>query len=489
MKYVPLDSQPNVSVTRFSSVSPSMKLDDREYPHIAWLDIKAGHNEVRYSYWDGLKWAYYSDDPVVYVSKDEVTPTPNSLVLDSNNNPVIVFARRSANGTILSLASYYKEWNFNELDVGYNVGWVGVVKFEGEERSSSFSSSSVSSSSSSSMDSNSSSSSSSLNDANYFVVAYDDINSQFYIYAVTDAMWRLAGTFSEDIGQVETIKIDSCGREIGIAAIYDDITIKYNFFDIDTWTWAFSSFNNLSVPTLYGSLIDMSFAGYERENQGIMSLSWLSRSSVTFYLISMEISDTGSETPTNPLSPVVESSSINVSTSLDYIVNGYNLVDVTVNSSNIPYIFVTGATSKLFYFNPNTNVWNSDLIDMEVISGGIVPLSFQTAFAPNSLEIKVCISSDSGDIYYLENDSGAETFPMTTPDIMVLNKGPLYHATYQNGALAGVEISGTTDNICGAILKDTERPILIIPDDNSSSSSSSMGYSLSSSSSSSSSSP
>ena len=307
--------------------------------------------------------------------------------------------------------------------------------------------------------------------------------------AVTDAIWRLAGSISEDIGQIETIKIDSCGRKIGIAAIYSDSIIKYNFFDIDTWTWAFPSFNNLNVPVLYGSLIDMNFAGFRREDNGLMSLSWLSRSAITFYLISMEISDTGSESPTNPLSPVVESSSINVTTSLDYIVNGYNLLDVEVDSSNAPYIFTTGATSKLFHFKPVTNIWSSEIIDMEAIGGGIVPLSFQTAYAPDSLEVKVCISSDSGDIYYFEKDPTGGTFPLTTPDLLVLNKDALYQATFLNGALAGVDISGTTDNICGAILKDTERPILIVPDENSSSSSSSLEYSFSFSSSSSSSSP
>lgn len=167
MKYIPLNNQPNVSRTRSESISPSLKLDSRSFPHITWLEKQLGRYSFNYEYWDGLKWSY-KDFPEVYISEEEIVSSPNSIVLDDNEDPVVTFARKIGSGNRLTLASYNDGWNFNNLDVDYDLNWIGVTKNKrGIEYSSSSSSSSsyirewTSSSSSSSSSSDSSESSSS----------------------------------------------------------------------------------------------------------------------------------------------------------------------------------------------------------------------------------------------------------------------------------------------------------------------------------------
>jgi len=812
MKYIPLNNQPNISRTRFPSISPSLQMDNRSYPHVAWLEEKLSSNEVRYSFWDGLQWAHKDGLAAVYRSEEEIVSSPNSLVLSPDYEPFIAFSRNGANGAILSLASYSDQWDFNELETDYDAEWIGVVRYdrglefsssstssagysssssssssssEGYSSSSSSSSSSSmsnpssssssssqnisssssseslgnvsssssssssssftggmwvtrslgsagvadfnfyndsfslaeseslpantnsygadfryhyyymadalniyrysydgillntysnnsglafiediavdesnnvaylvngtslkkislvtgnvvasqttsmsgnglyfdgtylyefgddfrvaqkfdsdlislalkigdraffdgylldgywyisryrgtsgiynihkysidadglpdvdqgivgiisnstgrfgrtervestssesvgnvssssssqslssnsssslssssstsssssssveysSSSSSSSIDSSSSSSSSSYNDAIYFVVVYDSSNSMFKVYAVTDATWRLIGSKVVGIGVVDSIKIDICGRKIGIAAIHNDTTVKYNFFDVDYEIWSFSSFNIVGTLASYGNIVDMSFAGYNVEDLGMMSFAWLSRSNSYFYVGSITISDEGVEQPTNLTNPIIEFNLINVQTSSNYIVNGYNILDVVVDSFNRPYIMATGASSKLFHYTGVFPRRDDELINIEGVANGIVPTAINMAFNEDN---KVCISSDSGDIYYFEPDITATTFPVSSPDMFILNEGSIYRATYRNGSLSGIDIEGLAGNLCGGILRDTERPILITAENYSSSSSSIDSSSSTSSSSSSSSS-
>jgi len=793
MKYIPLNNQPNISRTRFPSISPSLQMDNRSYPNIAWLEEKLSSNEVRYSFWDGLQWAHKDGLAAVYRSEEEIVSSPNSLVLSPDYEPFIAFSRNGANGAILSLASYSDQWDFNELETDYDAEWIGVVRYDrglefsssstssagyssstsssssssmsnssssslqdsssssnssssslqkisssssseslenvssssSSESSSSFtggmwvtrssgsagvadfnfyndsfslaeskslpantnsygadfryhyyymadalniyrysydgillntysnnsglafiediavdesnnvaylvngtslkkislvtgnvvasqttsmsgnglyfdgtylyefgddfrvaqkfdsdlislalkigdraffdgylldgywyisrysgtsgiynihkysidadglpdidqgivgiisnstgrfgrtervestssesvgnvssssssqsssslsssslssssstsisSSSSVeysSSSSSSSIDSSSSSSSSSYNDAIYFVVVYDSSNSIFKVYAVTDATWRLIGSKVVSIGVVDSIKIDICGRKIGIAAIHNDTTVKYNFFDVDYEIWLFASFNTIGTLASYGNIVDMSFAGYNEEDAGMMSFAWLSSDDSYFYVGSITISDEGLEQPTDLTNPIIEYNLINVQTSSNYIVNGYNILDVVVDSSNRPYIMATGASSKLFHYTGAFPRWDDELINIEGVANGVVPSTINMAFDEDN---KVCISSDSGDIYYFEPDITATTFPVSSPDMFILNEGSIYRATYRNGALSGIDIEGLVGNLCGGILRDAERPILITAENYSSSSSS-----------------
>ena len=264
MKFIPLNNQPNISLSRLESISPSLKMANNAFPNVSWLNKKDGFNEVNYSYWDGSTWAFNGDTPSVYRSKENIVCFSNSLVL-KNQLPVIAFARRSALGSRLSVATYSDQWDFNTLNVNYSAEWIGIINWdrdidhssssssssvdsssssstnmsESSESSSSYSSlsssssssynysesiSSVStnSSSSSSIDSSSSSlssSSSSENDATLFVVVYDATNYLFKIYAVS-GIWTLIGTISDTnitALSYSNIRIYICGRRIGIA--------------------------------------------------------------------------------------------------------------------------------------------------------------------------------------------------------------------------------------------------------------------------------
>jgi len=396
-------------------VSPSLQLDNRGYAHISWLEKKLGNNEVHYSFWDGVKWSY-KDVPKVYLSEEDIVFSPNSLVLNLNYEPVIAFSCKTGTGSKLMVAEYSGDWYFNELNVGYDVGWVGLLRYdrglefsssssssidssssssssqsslssssssssmdsssslsessdsvsessssssvsnssessngpsESSSSSSSVSSSSSSSissssssssssissdssssnssassnSSSSSIDSRSSSSSSSFDDGIYFVVAYDITNSAFKIYSVRDVGWELLGSQSEVVSDFSSVRIDLCGRKAGLAYVKDDASIEYNYFDFDYRTWSFASFETMVASQSYGSIIDMDLAGYNVEDTGMMAFGWLSRTSTTSYVSGVLVSDIGVEQPADFVSNTVESQTIDVITSSDYIEN------------------------------------------------------------------------------------------------------------------------------------------------------------------------
>jgi len=567
MQYIPLNNEPNVSVTRDESISPSLQIDSRGYPHVVWQDKGEGRNKVKYSFWDGLQWTY-ENSPDVHISEEEIVSSPNSFVFDSrggiNESPAIALSRKSASGSILSLATYSSrwyenQWNFSELNVDYDVGWIGVIRYDrniefssssssssssidssssssssqsvstsssssssssstsissssssssspedtssssgsvsshsssssssldsssssssssssvssessissSSSSSSSFSSSSsssssslslgMSSSSSSSLDT-SSSSSSSYNDAILFVVVYDETNSEFKVYAVSD-IWRLIGFKSASVDTYSSIKIDDCGRKLGISFI-NDSAIEYNFFDLDYELWSFNAFRVSLTSQLYGDVMKMDMGGYNVEDQGLMSVGWLSRTSTTFYVNAIYISDEGVELEYGT-SVNVESSDIDVTTSSDYIVNGYNEIAICLNSNNYPRIFVAGSESKLLTYTPFT--WTESLVDIEGIGNGILFDSLQCKI--DSGDVDIVFSSNSEDIYYFEPDSSSG-FSVSTPDVALLTNTNIFHADYSEGALVGSYISGTSGSNVGDVLTDTKKPVLVAP--------------------------
>ena len=588
MKYIPIDNKPNLSGTRFESISPSLRMDNRCYPHISWLDKKVGENEVRYSYWDGLKWAWLNL-PKVDISEEEIVSSPNSLVLDGDQNPYIVYSKKDAIGATIFLSNYSSssgKWVFDKLNVDYDVGWVGIERYEGglnyssssssstssiDSNSSSSSSSTNSSSSSSSSSglyssssssslikdisssssattssssssnsssssansesdstssssdivlssstssdlhsssssssssslmysssssssglysssssssnqyssssstcssssssnsssstssesvgntSSSSSSSSSYNDSLLFATVYDNTNSRFEIYGVTDALWRLIGSFDVVISDVSSIRQKLCGRKLGIAFINSDDEIQYNFFDLDLETWAFSSFDLINESN---NVFDIALDGYNVEDTGTISVAWLSRTDDRFYVNNCLCDDKGNETYA-----LLESRDINtVSTDSNYIINGYRKIAVSVDSSNLPRVFVSGATSKLFTLN---GTWSNEFVDIEGIGNGIVPEYLSSAFCSSDDDIKITMATDSWDIYYFEPDSSGTTFPITTPDLAILNKKNLYHTNFSSGEFSGTAISDVTNNYVGDILYDTDKKVLV----------------------------
>jgi len=511
MKYIPLNFSPNVSGSG-TATSPSLKMDDRGFPHIAWLDRKAEQNRVNYAFWDGSKWSY-KDIPEVHISNSDVIYAPNSLVLDNDYNPYVIFSNKTDTGTILSLANYDEEWNFVNLVVDYEVGWVGIGRYNregiysssssysstidlGSSSSSSLSSSSSSSSSgsssssshslescssnSSSTDSFTSSSSSSYDDSIFFATVYDITNSMFRIYSVSQ-VWRLLGFKYALVESYSSIRSDMCGRRIGIAYISgresssssssnsfnssessssSDKPIEYDMFDLYDNTWSFASFKTLVASQSYGPVIEMDMAGYSQENVNVMLFGWLSKTNKNSYIHSVLAFPDGTEIPSDYISQIVESSSVNVTTDSEYMVNSYQKIAVCVNGY-LPNIFVGGISFKAFNIvetYPLTRTWQKNLTNVDCISNGVVIEFLRASFYSGA---NIAFAADSGDIYYLEPNVSMSRFDVSTPGIIALDGSEAFNGVFSGGAIHGTNISGIKHNFIGRILKDSQRPLII----------------------------
>jgi hypothetical protein len=462
MKYVALKNKPNLSESRLENVSPSLKLDSRDFPCISWLGRRNEANEVNCRYWDGLQWSF-NGIPTVYQSKETIIYSPNSLVLDSEENPVIAFSRRSALGSKHAIATsplMNGDWSFNEFDVDYETQWIGVIKYGYETD---VSSSSSSSSSSSNGSRSSSSSSSSLEEVLYYVVVYDSTNEEVKVYSVGNQYWTLIGSIVAVIDNVSTIRIDSCGSEIGVG-FFDDNGIWYNFFNVVTQSWAFASFALSTYSDDYGVVRDMDFAGYHDSSNGFMAVGWVSGDSTTSYVCNILIRDDGTETAADGNNVVVESSSVDVYCSSDYVINGYKKIAVCVDTSGVPQMITSGASSKIFtmYDVGGSRIRSNSAMDIESPSNGFVPSSIRVGFRGSS-DIVLATELDTGDIYYFEHSS-EDPFPISTPDITILNSEWLLHATYSAGQIQGTLIGDTYDSYCANVLGETKKPVVVISD-------------------------
>jgi hypothetical protein len=469
-------------------------MDSNSYPHVSWLDVGNNINNVNYTYWSGTQWSFY-DIPKIYISNESIVFSPNALVLDSLNSPLITFARKLGSGSRLSFASYNTEWIFSDLDVTYDVGWIGLIRYDGHidpgfssSSSQSLSMSSYSiSSSSSSLESESSlstlsSSSSSYSHVVYYVCVYDSTNELFKVYSVVNGTWTLFTSIAATVNNFESLRIDRCGRRMGIAYVdngslsssssgsYHSGTIKYNFLDLDLDLnpWSFATFQDLNYSLSCGEIIDMDMKGYYEEDASIIAFGWISRTSDTSYVCSVLADNNGTETPSNIITPIVESQVINLIVPSDYIVNSYRKIALCLDNSNLIRMFASGAVSKLFrlFSGGGTRFWYLDPADISGISNGIVPTYLGMEF---STDTKLVIAADSGDVYYFEQSESAgssssstdPTFPLSTPDLVLANDKYAYRADYSIGALSGMDIAGTYSNIAGEILRDSERPLLI----------------------------
>ena len=436
MKYLPLKNQPNVSRTRFQSMSPSMQLDGRGYPHIVWLEEREGANDLSYSYWDGLKWSYLGTSKV-YVSKDEVTSSPNALILNNQDEPLIVFSRKTGTGSKLSLATYSDTWSFNSLNVIYSVGWIGIAKRSEDTYSSS-------------------SSSGGSEDNNYYVVVYDITNSEFKIYSV-DVVWTLVGSKAVDTSSYLTTKITVCDTKIAIAFIEDNTSIEYNYFDVITDLWSFGTFTTMAASILYGDIIDMDLEGYNTVGVESFCVGWLSGNTISSYINSAICLSDGTVTPADLSSYNVESNLVDViSNSVSYLVNGYRKIGITLDDSGLCQIVCLGVSSKIFSLSA-LNVWSEDLIDLEAVSNGNVYTYLDINYFG---DVKIVIGADSGDIYYFEPSSDT-TFPVANPEVILLSGGDFAYKITSFSPMQGSDILDLYNNYYGQVLKDARIPLLI----------------------------
>jgi hypothetical protein len=556
MKLTPLNNQPNISHSRFESVSPSMRIDSRGYPHITWLDKKQGHNEVHYSFWDGLQWGV-REQSLVHRSEEEIVISKNGIIIDSDQ-PAIVFAKRKSEGSLLNLFTPFGgSWTENFLVTSYDTKWIGVertnrglnfsssssssLEYSSSSSSSSWeyssssssidsssssssidssssssssignsssfssnsiqyssidssssssssignssssssssignssssssignsssSSSSTDSSSSSSIDSNSSSSSSSINDTNIMVSTYDGENVR--VYSVSDSQWLLLTTTVMSIDDIETMKMASCGNKLGFAYM-ESTSIKYNFFDVEINTWSFTEFQTLQASVTNGNIIDFDIAGYNKEEDGILSIGWLNDTTSVFYVNHTNVDSRGIEGVDDSENTEVVNRIKNVQAE-NYIVYGYQRIAININSNHLPRILGSGAETTL-YTKDNYGVWSTLPIDIEGTVTGFVPnqLALQIYEDSGSEYAKVVFGNNQGDIYYFE-DIGEDGFEMVYPDLVVLNQERIFITSWGCGKLEGEEVNCTYTNKTGDMLKEALNKTVIVIDDN-----------------------
>jgi ribosomal protein S11 len=436
MRYSALNNQPNISLSRFAT-SCSLRLDDRNFPHVVYFDQSSGQMAVCYQYWDGLKWAF-KNTPKISVSNNGVLYSPNALVLDSNYNPYIAFSRKTGSGTRLILTNYDSEWILNSLDVNYQVGWIGVNRYDGISGSSS-----------------SSSSISSLLSSHFvfFVTVYDATNSQFKTYKVNNDGWVLVDNVAIVIApeQYSTIRMDVCNKTLGMAFIDDNSKIQYTFLDLELGTY--SAFNILLSSLLYGTITDMDLAG---GSDGYMYFGYLAHDTNYSYVLGTMVNvDDSGETSIGILGDIIEYSTIDVVS--DYIVNGYRKIGICFDGA-LPIIMAQGIISKSFsLINFFDRYWASIPLNLYCISSEIVINDLRCVYGSGA---NIAFSANSGDIYYLQPLDDA-VFDISTPEVAILNDFDSYRTNYSDGILNGHGVTGSHNNKIGCILKDTQIPLLV----------------------------
>jgi len=548
MKFIPLNNLPNISSSRFDSVSPSMQLDSRGFPHIVWLENKFGHNEVHYSFWDGLQWASKSSETVDW-SKDSISLSRSGIVFE-NDAPVLAYIKRDTNSTSLNVAvSNGMSWDISSLYLPYDCLWAGISKSSrgmtytssssssidsssssssssssgyvnssssssqtnsssSQSRSSSSSSSSSqsisssssqsmsssssssqdssSSSSSSSVDSNSSSSSSSYDDSNIVVSTYD--GSTLRMYSFSNGIFKLLSEDNFNISNYSYMKMVGCGNYVGIV-VSENSGIAYNFFHVDNEMWKFSSFQEVSES---GSdiVLDFDTSGYGFEEDGVMQIAWLKDTYSNLYVMKTQVDSYGIFT-----SEIADEKVKNVQSG-QFISGGFSKISIDTNSFLNSRILCLGAQSAL-YEQISSTQWTSYAIDIDGIGQPFNPLTLALKIysEDGSEYVKLSFCNDNSDIYYFESN-GEDGLDESYPNMVVLNSERVFVADWDCGLLSGNDIDYTFYTRIGDMLRESINKTLVVlsegedPDYNtssSSSSSSSIEYSSSSSSSSSSS--
>ena len=485
MKFTPLDNQPNVSRSRFDKLSLSMRLDTRGFAHLSWVEQKLGHNEVHYTFWDGLQWAQLGNG-IVGCSEMDVLSSVDGITLD-DDRPIIVFARNKSTGSSLNTSYINADgWLNSEIEVSYDVSWIGVTKtnriveFSSSSGSigsnsssssssnssssssldSSSSSSSIDSSSSSSIDSSSSSSSSSYNDSNLIVCSYGE--DTLSVYSVHEDIWRELGQDTFSIEDFNSIKIASCGDKVGFV-YQDENNIKYNFFDVDKEAWSFSSFQTLQSAIFSGDLVDFDIEGYYREEDGVLVVAWMEDRTSAFYIKNVCVDSNGVEFLQYGSSGTVVQRSKNVIAG-DYISYGFRKIALLLNDVYLPRIFVSGLETML-YEQGIDGVWTGTGIDICGHSDGIYPLQIVAKLYQDDTEESIRVALNNfGDIYYFEQseDTG---FDMVYPYLVIMNAERLFLTQWHCGELVGTQIPCTYLDRVGDILCESLKKVTVVIDD------------------------
>ena len=105
-----------------------------------------------------------------------------------------------------------------------------------------------------------------------------------------------------------------------------------------------------------------------------------------------------------------------------------------------------------------------ELINIEGISNGIVPNYLRCGFYNGDDSVNIVLGVNSNDIYYFV-PSSSSTFPVSTPDMLLLNDEWVYHTAFSSGELSGTNVAEVYNANTGNVLKDQEKSVLISTSD------------------------
>ncbi len=434
MKFTPLNNQPNISNIGFESVSPSMQLDSRGFPHISWLDKKQGHNTINYRFWDGLKWSEL-EDSIVDRSEEEIVNSHNSLILE-NDSPIVAYSRKDIDGSLLTVSYPFEGgWIKSQLSVSYDTKWIGIASIY------KLISSSSDSESSSSMD------------GGNLIISTLDSNGGLMIYKWSKSMgWDNISDFSDSIVDYSKFKIGSTNNMVGFCYLKDD-SIYYNFFDTNSESWSFIDFD--SVSNLNESIIDFDIDAYSNLDVGVLSLAWLSDGINNFYVRHTNVDSDGNQGIDDSSDTIVHERTKTVQSDT-YIVNGFNSISVFNDAFKKPNILASGAETIFYY---KDSVWEIDEVDINGSCDGFIPLSCKIKLDDED-NVKFSFSSNGG-IYYFEH-SEDDGFDMSSPSLVVLNANNLFLVNWKCNNLIGNELMCIYNNKSGDILRESLKKVAVV---------------------------
>jgi len=498
MKFIPIGNQANLTSdrfnqsNRFSSLSPSMRLDSMGLPHTSWLTKKNGHNEINYKYWDGYDWNFIGDTSIVAMSKGSIYYSPNGLTLSDEDSPILAFARKEidTNNRICIASASYGEWVFDELEVDYDIKWIGVF-FYGDKINWTLSSSSTLIDSDSSLSSNTeNASSTSVDNKDIYVATYDGEVIRIYLF---NSSFILINEIIEEISDLSEFKAITLGNKVGFSYLGDNI-IKYNFFDLNSYTWSFLTFNNVNSSTTSGTITGININGYMSKEGPIyptIYISWVEEFISPY--ISCRIKGCSiTEDEEIPYWNMIDSSSedylaleelINFSNVSNQITTSYKITGTCSYLYNslgetivCPIIFVSGAKTSVFLYKLNSYGvyrWKEYKIDLGY-TGVSIPRNVVCFFDSISGKIKIIFDNNEESVVYFENETEIdvqnpldleddESFEIEAPNIIILSQVGMCIAKWRDVAITDYSfIDGIDYTTNGVVLRDSVNPVAII---------------------------
>lgn len=502
MKLNPL-ANPNVSSSKFKAKSLSFALDNRGFPHISWEEDRNGQFGILYKFWDGLKWGFYGDTPLVDRSYDGIIHSDRSLLLENNFRPMIVYGRNEEQYKVCVATAINGKWDINEINIAGDIKWIGahiinrVEEYStsssssmGESSSSSSrdssssssridssSSSSIYSSSSSSIDSSSSStmsstgarssissestssssidshsteSSSSYMDSNIVIMVIDS-DDVLSCYGYDGASLSLISSIN--IGEWNSIKTVVCGKHIGFVKNASGSLLS-NFFDIFEATWASVYWTQISEAT---GVASFDVNGDNIEDDGLIRVAWNTDSELKMALVYSN----GNQSSFY-FNYAIETLDANTTSTL-FSSNTKGKVAIAWDAFfQKAIIFLGGSQNTMYYVDPSS------------VSKMIVDIFGQPLrYAPSYL----CISGadiesnvhysfiSQSDVYHFKGAVNDEPIEYLPPEITVLNSQRYKYGIFHpdENIIDFLEQPCTWDNRTGDILLETVNRTIVTP--------------------------